>query len=342
MIMAKTSAIGPQLVFLTVVLAVLAYRPALAQCGGGGMSCGGHSMSSRGMGHANHLSGPSYGHSSGGHASGTTHWNHIGNQPVGARAPGNGVLSGGHGAHVGAGGPHGTSPGWSSPSSRFRSASPRSFSGVAEPTIHSRTSTAFNTSLPGHVMSHGNDMHSSAGRFARGVDDRATVALPRLQRAISSSSLLPRLPSSGSDGIRFDNHSAHQPHRGLTLDSSPDWAAKLRETQSDSSLPGFLGLRSQTRSNQTTLATSRLRSLDSSHTSHSRPNANAKSEEGDPPTNDWMLGGASDPRPVFRPSLDRYSAVELPATRGLEEFLAQSRIVPTTQPRNGPSNQAAR
>jgi hypothetical protein len=334
MLIAKTSAVVGRYSISVLLLAVPTHRPALAQCGGGGgMSCGGHSMSGHDMGTASHAGDPSMAHSPTGHNPGASSWSHIRNQPLEVPGTSNWMMPSGHSAHGSAVGTGGISPRWSSPPFGFRSDSPRLFSGLAEPTIRSRASAAYHTPLPEHALSRWNSTDTSAGRVGRGVDDRAPDALPRLQRTISSPSLPPRIPSADPDGIRFDNHSAHQPHQGLTSDPCPGWAAKLRsQTQSDLSLPGSLGSRSQT--NQTTLLTSRLRSLDSSHASHSRPNPSARFETGVPPTSDWTLGGASGTRPVFRPSLDSYSAIELPATRGLEDFMAQSHNVPATQPTN--------
>lgn len=258
MFIAKTSAIALRYSICTLMPVVLAHRPALAQCGGGGgMSCGGHSMSGRDMGHASHSGGLTNGHSTTGRAPGGTGWRHPGNQPLGVPGRSNWMMPSGHNSHGSATGAGGISSGWSSPPFGFR-ASPQLFSGLAKPTNHGRASAAYRTSLPGHALSHGNGTDASAGRVARGVDDRAPVALLRLQRKTSSSSLLPLLPSADSDGIRFDTHSAHQSHQSLASDSSPGpgWTAKLRSrVQSDSSLPGSLGQRSQTRSDQTTLPT---------------------------------------------------------------------------------------
>lgn len=343
MIIAKTPAIVHRLSTITCLLVVFSHRPALAQCGGGsGMSCGGHSMSGQGMGHSSHPSGLSNGHSITGHTSGFSSSSNSANQ-LGGAARGNWTLPGGHSTHGGASGIGGNSLGSSSPPFGFRSSSPRTFSNLVKPTIHGRASPAYNTSLLGHALSHGNGTDTSAGWVSRSVDDYAPVALPRLQGTKSSSFLSPRLPSADFAGIRFDNHSAHQTHEGLTPSLSSGWAAKLQSrAQSDLSLPDSHWPRSQTRSDQTTLPTSRLRSLDSSHASRSRPNPSARFEGDVPPTNDWTLGAASGTRPVFRPSLDRYSAIELPATRGVEDFIARSHKVPTTQPTSGPSVQKVR
>jgi len=343
MFIAKSSAIALRYSIYAFVLALLAHRPALAQCGGGGgMSCGGHSMSGLGMGHASHSSGLSNGHSPTGHAPGTPYLSTIRNHTWGGAAASNWMLPNGHRTHGGQGGPE-SSPGWLSTPFGFRQTGSRPFNGLANPTIRGRASTAFRSSLPGHSMSHWNGTGTSGGRISPGVEDRAPVALPRLQRAMSSSSLIPRLPSADSAGIPIDNHSAHQPHLDLMSESSPGWATKLRgQAQSNLSLLDSFGLRSRVRPDQTTLPTPGLRSLDSLHARISRPNPSARFEDGAHPKNDWTLGGVLGTPPVFKSSLDRISAVELPATRGLEDLKAHSPRIPTSQPVNETLKQTAR
>ncbi|QDV89896.1 hypothetical protein RAS2_09710 [Phycisphaerae bacterium RAS2] len=341
MFIGKNSAIVFRYSIYTFMLVMFAHRSALAQCGGrgGGMSCGGHSMSGHDMGHASHSSGLSNGHSTTGHTPGTPHSSTIRNHSWGGAAPSNWMLPSGHGTHAEQGRP-GNSPSWSSTPIGIRQSGARLANGLVDPTIRSRASIAFRTSLPGHAMNHWNGAGNSAGRMNSGVDDTAPVGSPRLQRTISSSSLLPRLPSTDSNGIQFSNHSAHRPYQDLTSDSSPGLAAKLRSrARSGMSLPGSLGLRSQTQSDQTALQTSRIRSLDSTHASHTWPNPNSRFEESVPPTNVWTPWGASGTRPVLRSSLDGFSAIELPATGGLEAFMARTRKAPTTQPGNEPSTQ---
>lgn len=335
MFITKTSATALRYSIYALVLALLAHRPALAQCGGGGgMSCGGHSMSGHGMGNASHSSGLSNRHSTTGHTPGTPNSSTFRNYPWGGPAASNWTLPSVHRTHDGQG-VRGNSLGWSSTPLGLRQTGPRFFNGLADPTIRDRASTAVHTSLPGHSLSHWNGTGTSGGRIAPSVDDRMPVPLPRLQRTISSSFLLPRLPSTDPDEIRIDNHSAHQPHQGLMSDPSPGWATKFRsQAQSEMFSPDSFRLRSQTQSDQSTLPTSGLHSLDPSHTRHSQPNPSARFEEGALPKSDWTLGGASATRPVLRPLLDRYSAVELPATRGLEDVMAQSHKIPTTQPVN--------
>lgn len=336
----KTFAIVLQTNIFTFVLVVFAQRPALAQCGGGGMFCGGHSMSGHDMGQASHAGDPSMVRSPTGHDPGTTSWSHIRNQPLGVPGPSNWVMPSGHSVHGSAVGTGGISPRWSRPLFGFRSSSLR-YSGLAEPTIHGRASTAYRTSLPGHALRHGNGSDTSTNRVTGGVDNLAPVALPQIRRVPSS--LLLRLPSAGADGIPIDNQSAHQHHQGLKSDRTPGWSAKYRiQAQSDSYLPGSLGLREQTRSDQTTLPAPRLHSLDSPHARQSRLNPGARMKESDPPTKEWTPLRASGTRPVFRTSLDRFSAIELPATRGLEELMARPHPIPTTQPEYNHSKQVAR
>ncbi len=268
-------------------------------------------MSGHGIGHASHSSLLPNGHSTSGHTLGTPYSSANRNNPWRGAAASNWMLPSGHGAHEGQGG-RGNSPSWSSTAFGFRQTDPRLVTSLAERTSHGRISAADHTSLPRHALSGGNGRDTPPSRVGYGIDDRAPVSLPRLQRTTSTSSLLPLLPSASYDGIRCDNHSAHQPLQGLTSDPSKGWAAKLRSrAQSDLSLPGSIGQRSRTRSDRT----------------------------GVPPTSDWTLGSASGTRPVFRPSLDRYSAIELPATRGLEDVMAQPRMIATTQPTNRPSMQ---
>lgn len=337
----KTFAIVLRTNIFTFFLVVFAQRPALAQCGGGGMSCGGHSMSGHNMGQASHAGDPSMVRSPTGHDPRTTSWSHIRNQPLGVPGTSNWMMPSGRGAHGSAVGSGGNSTGWSSPSFGFRSASPRHFSRLAESTILGRASTAYRPSLLGHAMRHGNGSDTSTSRVTGGVDNLAPVALPQIRRVPSS--LLLRLPSAGADGIPIDNQSAHQHHQDLTSDRTPGWAAKYRiQAQSDSYLPGSLGLREQTRSDQTTLPAPRLHSLDSPHARQSRLNSGARMKESDPPTKEWTPLRASGTRPVFRTSLDRFSAIELPATRGLEEFMARPHPIPTTQPEYNQSKQVAR
>jgi hypothetical protein len=339
----KTFAIVLRTNIFTFLLVVFAHRPALAQCGGGGMSCGGHSMSGHDVGQANHAGNPSMAHSPIGHIPGTTSWSNIRNQPLGVPGTSNWMMPSGHGAHGSAVGSGGSSTGWSSPSFGFRSGSPWQFSRLSESTIHGRASAADRALLPRHALRHGNGSGTSTNRVTGGVDNLAPVALLRFRRTKSSPLLLPRLPSADSDGVHFDNHSAHQSHPGLASDSFSGWTAKIPSpAQSDSYLPGSLGLREQTRSDQTTLPAPRLHSLDSPHARQSRLNPGARMKESDPPTKEWTPLRASGTRPVFRTSLDRFSAIELPATRGLEELMARPHPIPTTQPEYNHSKQVAR
>ncbi len=343
MFIAKYSAAAFRYGFYIPVLVMCAQQPVLAQCGGGGMSCGGHSMSGYDMGHTSHAGNSSMAHSPTGHNPGTTSWNHIRTQSMGVPAVSNWMMPIGHSAHGSAVGTRGVSPDWSSPPFGFRSVNPRPISGLEKSSVHSRATAAYRASLFGHALSHVNGTITSAGRVARGVDDRAQVASSRSQRTISPSSPLPRLPPDDTVGTGFDNYSAHQLHQGITSGSPPDWAARLqRQVPSDLSLPGSIRLRSQERSDQTTLPSARLLSIDSPHASHSWPNSSAHFEGGILPTNDATHGQALSMRPVFRSPLDRYSAIELPATRGLEDFMARSHNVPTTQPGINLSKQAAR
>lgn len=341
MLATDTVAMRLRLSIFMCVFAVLADRSAVAQCGGGGMSCSGHSMSGHNMGQASHASAPSMAHSPTGHDPAASSRNHIRNQPLGVPVTSDWKMLSGHNAHGSAAGTGGNSHGWSSTPFGFRQIGPRLFTSLADPTIRGRASTASRASLSGHALRHGNGSATSTSRVTGGVDDLALVALQQFGR--TPPSLLLRIPSSGAEGIPVDSHSTDQHHQCLTSDGAPDWAAKFRsQAQSEVSLPGSIVLRSQKPFDQTMLPPSRVDNLNSSQASHTPLNSSPRIEAGVSPSTDFTLGGASGTRPVFRSSLDGFSAIELPATRGLEDFMVRSHNVQTTRPGNRLSKQAAR
>lgn len=209
------------------------------------------------------------------------------------------MMANGHSSHGSATGAGGISSGWSSPPVGFRATGHRPITDWSEYGVH---------------------LHSP-------------ITFQRVQQKTDAPSWLARPLSPHSGGIRFDNHSTHKTHPGLTSELSSDGISNFQNrSPPDSRFPYSVALRSQAPSAQTPSSTSRIHPLDSSGATLARPSLSARYEQSILSTIRQRPLNVSGTRQFPGKPLEHHSAIGLPTTRGLEDSRTQSHKVPTTQP----------